>query len=616
MRRAVSFLTPFGGAADPAPSALAWFPAVGAIIGLVVGGIWWAARRAWAPPAAAAIAVIADAALTGMLHLDGFADAADGLLPPLPRARRLEVMADPRLGGPGHRAARPFRRVRIHAAQPARGGRALVRIPDGNGGHGPCGPLCAPGRPGERVPHRARPRPCPAAGGVRPGRAGRPGGPGRSRAGRCAARHGPGLRRPRRPRLGRGGRRGGGRGRRRAPGVATARRLHRRRAGRGRGCRRDRRPAHPGVAMLTSSPPGKGEDSGRDLRSRCRFAVHSRALVRKKMTAPWVTWPAAAALGLLLDRALGEPPAALHPVAWFGRAMLLAERAGYRDSRAAGARHAALGVLAGVGAGACLNSAVLGTWLAAAGRCLGESALTVARALDRGDLPAARAALPALVGRDPAGLDEGELARAVVESVAENTVDALVAPAFWAAICGAPGAFGYRAVNTLDAMVGHRSTRYHAYGWASARLDDVAGYLPARLTAALVAGVRPRRAAAVWRAVRGQAPAHPSPNAGVAEAAFAAALGLRLGGCNRYGDRVERRPWLGQGHPAAGPDIEAAVRLSSDVSWLLTAILAAAGLAGTPVRRLAGDARRGRAGAAGPARPDEAVRCGRRHRYE
>jgi adenosylcobinamide-GDP ribazoletransferase len=101
MRRAASFLTPFGGPADPAPSALAWFPAVGALIGLAVGGIWWAARRGWAPPAAAAIAVIADAALTGLLHLDGLADAADGLLPPLSRARRLEVMADPRLGAFG-----------------------------------------------------------------------------------------------------------------------------------------------------------------------------------------------------------------------------------------------------------------------------------------------------------------------------------------------------------------------------------------------------------------------------------------------------------------------------------------------------------------------------------
>jgi len=101
MRRALSFLTPFGGAADPAPSALAWFPVVGAAIGLAVGGIWWAARRGWAPPAAAAVAVIADAGLTGMLHLDGLADTADGLLPPLPRARRLEVMADPRLGAFG-----------------------------------------------------------------------------------------------------------------------------------------------------------------------------------------------------------------------------------------------------------------------------------------------------------------------------------------------------------------------------------------------------------------------------------------------------------------------------------------------------------------------------------
>jgi len=290
--------------------------------------------------------------------------------------------------------------------------------------------------------------------------------------------------------------------------------------------------------------------------------------------------PAAAALGVLLDRAIGEPPAPLHPVGWFGRAMALAERADYRDSRAAGARHAVLGVLAGAGAGALLRSAVLSTWLAVAGRCLGESALVVASALDRGDLGTARAALPALVGRDPAGLDEGEIARAVVESVAENTVDALVAPAFWAATCGGPGVLGYRAVNTLDAMVGHRSARYRAYGWASARLDDAAGYLPARLTAALVAGVRPARAGDIWRAVLGQAPAHPSPNAGVAEAAFAAALGLRLGGCNRYGDRIEHRPWLGNGRPAARSDIQRVVRLSSDVSWLLSAVLAVAGLAG------------------------------------
>jgi adenosylcobinamide-phosphate synthase len=175
--------------------------------------------------------------------------------------------------------------------------------------------------------------------------------------------------------------------------------------------------------------------------------------------------------------------------------------------------------------------------------------------------------------------------------VAENTVDALVAPALWAVACGAPGALGYRAVNTMDAMVGHRSARYQAYGRASARLDDAANYLPARLTAVLVAGARPGRAGVVWRAVRDQAPAHPSPNAGVAEAAFAAALGVRLGGCNRYGDRAERRPTLGYGRPVAAPDILPAIRLADDVNWLLTALLTAAGAvgggrAGVPGNRL------------------------------
>jgi len=196
--------------------------------------------------------------------------------------------------------------------------------------------------------------------------------------------------------------------------------------------------------------------------------------------------------------------------------------------------------------------------------------------LGRGQIEAARAALPGLVGRDPTGLDAGEIARAVVESVAENTVDAIVAPALWAALAGAPGALGYRAVNTLDAMVGHRSARYLRYGWASARLDDAANYLPARVTAALVVAVRPGAAAAVWRAVRIQAPAHPSPNSGVAEAAFAAALGLRLGGSNRYSDRTEVRAALGSGRAPTAADIPAAVRLSRDVSLALVGLLAGA----------------------------------------
>ena len=288
--------------------------------------------------------------------------------------------------------------------------------------------------------------------------------------------------------------------------------------------------------------------------------------------------------------------------------MLAAERKGYRDSRVAGVVHAGVGVglgalagaglsaLAGAGLGALRRpggrvlagewsrsrlaasiSAAVATEVAVAGQSLADAATSVANALRGGDLERARDLLPALVGRDPSGLDAGEITRAVVESVAENTVDAVVAPALWAAVAGAPGAWAYRAVNTLDAMVGHRSTRYLRFGWASARLDDAAGYVPARVTAALVAAVRPRAATAVWRAVRTQAPAHPSPNAGVAEAAFAAALGVRLGGRNRYGERIEIRPVLGTGRAPAVADIRAATRLSGDVGLALAAALVANG---------------------------------------
>jgi adenosylcobinamide-phosphate synthase len=278
-------------------------------------------------------------------------------------------------------------------------------------------------------------------------------------------------------------------------------------------------------------------------------------------------------IGLVADRLAGEPPSAVHPVAVFGHFMRGIEGRLYGDSRRRGAAHAAVGVALGVGAGTLVGSTAVATWLAVAGRALGAAATDVAAALDAGDLDRARALLPALVGRDPSVLDEKEVARAAVESVAENTVDAVVAPALWGAVAGAPGALGYRAVNTLDAMVGHRSPRYANYGWASARLDDLAAWIPARLTAGLVAAVRPSTAGDVWTAVRRQAPAHPSPNAGVAEAAFAAALGLRLGGENRYGDRVEIRPPLGTGRPAEPHDIARAVDLSRDVTFALGAFL-------------------------------------------
>ena len=273
----------------------------------------------------------------------------------------------------------------------------------------------------------------------------------------------------------------------------------------------------------------------------------------------------AAAAGLVADRLLGEPPVAVHPLVAFGRAMRRVERVVYRDARGAGVAHAMVGTGLGLVAGRLVGSTAVATWVAVGGRELGRAATEVGAALEDGDLPLARSLLPGLVGRDPTDLDEKEVARAVVESVAENTVDAVVAPALWASVAGAPGALGYRAVNTLDAMVGHRSARYEEFGWASARLDDLAGWVPARVTAGLVAAVRPRAAGAVWAAVRTQAPAHPSPNAGVAEAAFAAALGLRLGGENHYGERVELRPPLGAGRPAERHDIARAVALSRDV---------------------------------------------------
>lgn len=292
-----------------------------------------------------------------------------------------------------------------------------------------------------------------------------------------------------------------------------------------------------------------------------------------------MTHPLAAAGGLLADRILGEPPLRPHPVAAFGTAMERVERVLWRDAHVPGVLHAAIGAAIGVAAGAAVGSTAAATYVAAAGNALGATALAVGEALDRGDLPEGRRLLPSLVGRDPRALDEHEIARAVVESVAENTVDAVVATALWAASLGAPGALTHRAVNTMDAMVGHRSARYGRYGTAAARLDDAMAWVPARVTALLVAVVRPRRAGEVVRVARRHAGHHPSPNAGVAEAAFAAALGVRLGGVSRYGERVEHRPLIGDGRAPTGGDVRGAVRLSSDVTWALTAALAAAGLA-------------------------------------
>jgi adenosylcobinamide-phosphate synthase len=304
-----------------------------------------------------------------------------------------------------------------------------------------------------------------------------------------------------------------------------------------------------------------------------------------------VTWPrrALAASGALaLDRLAGEPPVPgqLHPVALFGSGVGALEERIYDDRPVPGAVLAAVAVAGAAGAGAAVRSPLAAGYVAVGGRALHDAALAVGRALTAGDVPEARRLLPHLVGRDPAGLDAEAIARAVVESVAENTTDAIVAPALWTAAAGAPGAFAHRAADTLDSMVGYRNARYRRFGTAAARLDDALAWIPARATAALVAAVRPGRAGVVLRTVRADAGRHPSPNAGVAEAAFAAALGLRLGGGqNRYGDVVEARPTLGAGRSPAAEDVAAAVALSRDVTLALAAVLAAAGLCGLARRR-------------------------------
>lgn len=288
---------------------------------------------------------------------------------------------------------------------------------------------------------------------------------------------------------------------------------------------------------------------------------------------------AGAAGGLLLDRIVGEPPALVHPVAHFGWAMTRLEGQMWSDSRMAGAAYATAGACVGVWAGWIVRSTAAALSLAVAGRELRRVAAQVADQCQAADLEAARRALPALVGRDPSELDAAGIAAAVIESLAENSVDAVLAPVFWAVVAGAPGAAGYRAVNTMDAMVGHRSSRYERFGWAAARLDDAANYLPARLFAAAVALTHPRRGRAVWTAVRRDASAHPSPNAGVAEAAVAAALGLQLGGPVRYGDRVEDRPRLDCGPRPQPSDITRAIRLVDRVELAVLVTLVAVGVA-------------------------------------
>ncbi|NGO72251.1 cobalamin biosynthesis protein [Streptomyces boncukensis] len=309
------------------------------------------------------------------------------------------------------------------------------------------------------------------------------------------------------------------------------------------------------------------------------------------MRASHTTHPYAcgAALGFLGDLLLGDPRRG-HPVAAFGRAAAALERRMWRDDRGAGAVFAVLCASGAAAAGAAVSRAALRTgrpaasaaatatvaWAVLGGTSLVREARAIGCALEAGDVGLARERLPRLCGRDPQALDAEALARAVVESVAENTSDAVVGALVWGALAGLPGMAAFRALNTLDAMVGHTSPRHRRFGWASARMDDVAGWPGARLTALLAAaaGDDPRGAVRAWRT---DAHRHPSPNAGPVEAAFAGALGVRLGGTLAYGGRMEHRPVLnGPGRAVRTEDIARAVRLSRRVGLLALAVTAAA----------------------------------------
>jgi adenosylcobinamide-phosphate synthase len=316
-------------------------------------------------------------------------------------------------------------------------------------------------------------------------------------------------------------------------------------------------------------------------------------------------WPLAAGLaaGVALDALLGDPHRG-HPVAAFGRAATALEARDYADSRLRGAAHTAACVLAAAAPAVLMHrrtrgrpplaaaAAALTVWAVTGARSLHHEAERAVVALAKNDLECARNVLPSLCGRDPAGLDFGEIARAVIESVAENTSDAIVAPLLWGAVAGLPGLAAYRAINTLDAMVGYRSPRYLRFGWASARLDDAANWVPARVTAALtiaaapLAGAPPSSsgpapgdgrsasgpAASALRAVLRYGGRHPSPNAGRCEAAFAGALGVRLGGTNVYDGVAEDRPELGEGRTPEPADVRRAIRLSRAVTVAATGL--------------------------------------------
>ncbi|MBD3897610.1 cobalamin biosynthesis protein CobD [Halomonas sp. ML-15] len=312
-----------------------------------------------------------------------------------------------------------------------------------------------------------------------------------------------------------------------------------------------------------------------------------------------------AGLGLLLaalalDLIAGDPRRLPHPVVGIGKLISTLEARMNHGAPLSRRRRGALMTLGVVGATYAVAWGLLALlggvhpwlgglaelwllWSCLAIKGLADAGRAVALPLAAGDLVAARRALGMIVGRDTDQLSESEIARGAVETVAENTVDGITAPLFWALIGGAPLALAYKAVNTLDSMVGYRNERYGDFGWASARLDDLANWPAARLTAVAIwlsswwlPGAWRRRGA--WAATRRDAPRHPSPNAGWPEAMVANLLGVQLGGVNVYAGEVSHRATLGSPHrPLCAADIGAAVRLMHG-GWIMGLLLMAVAL--------------------------------------
>ncbi|MDN3272739.1 adenosylcobinamide-phosphate synthase CbiB [Frankia sp. RB7] len=276
-------------------------------------------------------------------------------------------------------------------------------------------------------------------------------------------------------------------------------------------------------------------------------------------------------VAMAVDALLGWPSKLFarigHPVTWLGRLIAAIDTGWNRESdppvlrRAAGLVGALLVIALAAALGWLLQSllrflipwgwigiVLVGVlaWPLVALRSLHDHVAAVANPLLGGDIAAARDAVSRIVGRDPAALDEAGIARAALESLAENASDGIVAPVFWGALFGLPGILGYKAINTLDSMIGHRSERHEAFGWAAARIDDVVNFIPARLTGFLFVLLAPRRSQALSCMTR-DARRHRSPNAGWPEAAMAGALGVRLSGPRIYHGSITDEPWLNEG---------------------------------------------------------------------